>query len=47
MLCKIWGFYGGDYEEWQPMGFKKSVRTSQDTSYVSATELSRLMLRKI
>jgi hypothetical protein len=20
LLCKIWGFHGGDYEEWRPVG---------------------------
>jgi hypothetical protein len=47
MLCKIWGFYGGDYEECRLLGYKTPVLTSQETHYVSATELSRLMLCKI
>jgi hypothetical protein len=46
MLCKIWGFHGGDYEECRLLGYKNPVRTSQETHYVSATELSRLMLCK-
>jgi hypothetical protein len=47
MLCKIWGFQGGDYEECRLLGYKYPVRTSQETRYVAATELSRLMLCKI
>jgi hypothetical protein len=47
MLCKIWGFHGGDYEECRLLGYKNPVRTSQETHYVSATEPNRLMLRKI
>jgi hypothetical protein len=47
MLCKIWGFDGGDYEECHLLGYKNPVRTSQETHYVSATEYSRLMLCKI
>jgi hypothetical protein len=47
MLCKIWGFQGGYYEEWRLLGYKNPVRTSQETHYVSATESSRLMLCKI
>jgi hypothetical protein len=47
MLCKIWGFHGGDYEECRLLGYKTPVRTSQETHYVSATEYSLLMLRKI
>jgi hypothetical protein len=46
-VCKIWGFHGGDYEEWRLMGYKTPVRTSQVTHYVSATEPSQLMLCKI
>jgi hypothetical protein len=46
MLCKIWGFHGGDYEECLLLGYKSPVRTSQETHYVSATEHSRLMLCK-
>jgi hypothetical protein len=37
MLCKIWGFHGGDYEEWCLLGYKNPVHTSQETHYVSAT----------
>jgi hypothetical protein len=47
MLCKIWGFHGGDYEECRLLGYKNQVRTLQETHYVSATESSRLMLCKI
>jgi hypothetical protein len=47
MLCKIWGFHSGDYEECRLLGYKTPVRTSQETHYVSATESSQLMLCKI
>jgi hypothetical protein len=47
MLCKIWNFHSGDYEECRLLGFKNPVRTSQETHYVSATESSQLMLCKI
>jgi hypothetical protein len=47
MLCKIWGFHGGDYEEWRPLGYKIPVRNSLETHYVSATESSQLLLCKI
>jgi hypothetical protein len=47
MLCKIWGFHGGDYEECRLLGYKNPVRTSQETHYVSATECSQLTLFKI
>jgi hypothetical protein len=47
MLCKIWGFHGGDYEECRLLGYKNPVHTSQETHYVSTTESSRLMLCKI
>jgi hypothetical protein len=46
-LYQIWGFYGGDYEECRVLGYKNSVRASQETRYVSATESSMLMLCKI
>jgi hypothetical protein len=46
-LCKIWGLYGGDYEEFPPLEYRKPVSTSQETHYVSATEISRLMLCEI
>jgi hypothetical protein len=46
MLCKIWGFHGGD-EEYRLLGYKNPVRTSQETHYVSATESGQLMLCKI
>jgi hypothetical protein len=45
--CKISGFHGGDYEECRLLGCKNSVRTSQETHYVSATEPSQIMLCKI
>jgi hypothetical protein len=47
MHCKIWGLHGGDYEERRLQGYKNIVRTSQETHYVSVTELSRLMQCKI
>jgi hypothetical protein len=47
MLCKIWGFHGGDYEECRLLGYRNPVRTSQEIYYISATEPSRLMLFKI
>jgi hypothetical protein len=47
MLCKIWGFHGGDYKECHLLGYKSPVRTSQETHYVSATKPSWLMLCKI
>jgi hypothetical protein len=37
MLCKIFGFHGGEYEEFL-LGYKHPVRTSQETHYLSATE---------
>jgi hypothetical protein len=45
--CKIWGFHGSDHEEWRLLGYINSVRTSQETYYVSATLSSQLMLCKI
>jgi hypothetical protein len=47
MLCKIWGFHGGDYEECRFLGYKNPVRTSQEKHYVSTTESSQLMLCKM
>jgi hypothetical protein len=47
MLCKIWGFHVGDYEECRLLGYKNPVRTTLETYYVSATGPSRLMLCKI
>jgi hypothetical protein len=44
---KIWGFYGGDYEEWRLLGYKPPVRTSQKTHYVSATQSNKSMLCKV
>jgi hypothetical protein len=46
MLCKIWGFHSGDYEEYRLLGYKIPVRTSQETQYISL-QSSRLMLCKI
>jgi hypothetical protein len=46
-LSKIWSFLGGDYEECRLLGYKTSVRTSQETHYASNTELSQLVQRKI
>jgi hypothetical protein len=47
MLCKIWGFHGGDYEECRLLGYENPVRTWQETHYFSATDSSQLMLCKI
>jgi hypothetical protein len=47
MLCKIWGFHGGNYKECHLLGYKKPVRTLQETNYISATDPSQLILRKI
>jgi hypothetical protein len=44
--CTIWGFHGGGYEECRLLDCKNSLRTSQETHYVSVTESSRLMLCK-
>jgi hypothetical protein len=33
MLCKIWGFRGGDYEECRLLGYKNLIFTSQETHY--------------
>jgi hypothetical protein len=41
MLCKIWGFHGGDYEKCRLLGYKTPVFTSRETYYFSATEPSR------
>jgi hypothetical protein len=46
VICKIWGFHGGDYEVFRLLGYKNPVRTSQETQY-SATESSQLILCKI
>jgi hypothetical protein len=43
----IWGFHSGDYEECRILGYKDPVCSLKGTHYVSATETSRLMLRKI
>jgi hypothetical protein len=42
---KIWGFHGGEYEEYPLPGYKNPVHTSQETHYFSATKTSRLMHR--
>jgi hypothetical protein len=42
--CKIWDYYGGNYEEFRFLGYKTPIRNSQETHYMSATESSRLML---
>jgi hypothetical protein len=47
MLCKTWGFHGGDNEQCRLLGYKNPAPTSQEKHYVSATEPSRLMLCKI
>jgi hypothetical protein len=47
MLCKLWGFHGGNYEERPLLGFKKPLQTSQETLNLSAIEPSQLMLCKI
>jgi hypothetical protein len=36
-----------DYEECHLLGYKTPVHTSQETNYLSTTELSQLMLCKI
>jgi hypothetical protein len=46
MLCKIWGFHGGDYKECL-LRYETPGHTSQETQYVSSTEPRRLMLWKI
>jgi hypothetical protein len=47
MLCKIWGFHDGDYEECRLLGYQNPVPTSQETHYICTTEHSQLMLCKI
>jgi hypothetical protein len=47
MLRNIWDIHGGDYEEQCLLGFKIPVHTSQEIYYVSATEPTRLISRKI
>jgi hypothetical protein len=46
-IGKIRGFHGSDYEECLLLWSENPVRTSQETHYVSATEISQLMLCKI
>jgi hypothetical protein len=43
----IWGFHGGEYEECRRLEYKNTVRTSQETHYVSATGPSPIMLCNI
>jgi hypothetical protein len=45
MLYKIWGFHGGDYKDFRPLGYKHPVHTSQKKHYVSVTESNQLMLK--
>jgi hypothetical protein len=45
--CKIWSFHISDCEKCRLLGYKYSVRTSQETHYVFATEYSLVMLCKI
>jgi hypothetical protein len=33
-LSKIWDFHGGDYEECRLLGYKNTVRTSQETLHL-------------
>jgi hypothetical protein len=46
-LLKIRGFHAGDCKGCRLLGYENPVRSSQETHYVSATELSRLMQCKI
>jgi hypothetical protein len=43
----MYSFHGGDYEECRLLGNKNPVCTSQETHYISATELSLLMVCRI
>jgi hypothetical protein len=43
---KICSSHGGHYEECRLLGYKNPARTSQETNYVSAIELSKSMLCK-
>jgi hypothetical protein len=47
MLCKMWGFHCGDYEECSLLGYKNPVRTSHETHYFTPIEPTRLMLCNI
>jgi hypothetical protein len=38
MVCNIWGFHGGDYEECLLLGYKNPVHTSQETNYFTARD---------
>jgi hypothetical protein len=33
----VWGFQGGDYEKFRLQEYKKPVRTSHETYFISAT----------
>jgi hypothetical protein len=46
-LLKIWKFHGGDYDEFLLLWYKSQVCTSQETHYVSVTELIQLITYKI
>jgi hypothetical protein len=51
-ISKVWKVprhcpFERDYEECRRLGYNNTVRTSQETHYVSATEPSQLMLCKI
>jgi hypothetical protein len=47
MVCKIWGFHAGYYEECSLVGYKNPVHTSQETDYFTDTGLRRLIQCKI
>jgi hypothetical protein len=40
MLCKIWDFHGGYYEECRLLGYKNPVQSLEETHYISTTELA-------
>jgi hypothetical protein len=44
IVCKIWGFHGGDYEECCLLGCKSPFRTSQETNYFCVTTGNTLLL---
>jgi hypothetical protein len=46
-MGKLCGFHGSGCEECRLLGYKMPVRTSQETHYISATELSQLILCKL
>jgi hypothetical protein len=47
MICKIESFHGDTYEECRLLEYRNSVRTSEETYYMSTTEAKRLIIRKI